>query len=85
MDRVESFLAPSAPENTPKHAMRMEDDPRCLSMQNKLKWCKMRFKFKFKGFSFGSSSKGFSLKRFKSLAGLVLYFDKLKAFLLILA
>jgi len=41
MDRVESFLALSAPENIPKHAMRMQDDPRCLSMQIKLKWCKM--------------------------------------------
>jgi len=41
MDRVESFLAPSVLEKTPKHAMHMQDDPRCLSMQNKLKWCKM--------------------------------------------
>jgi len=41
MDRVESFLAPSPPENTPKYEMRMQDDPRCLNMQNKLKWCKM--------------------------------------------
>ena len=36
MDRVESFLAPSAPENTPKHAIYMQDDSKCLSVQNKL-------------------------------------------------
>jgi len=40
MDRVKLFLAPSAHENTPKRAMRMQDDRRWLSMQNKLKWAK---------------------------------------------